>query len=125
MRIVCLLCLIFPLTACEPAPATEAVPSATQPTPNTFDLDTYCNAMCKRTATCSLEAAEEAASLGGDKTEEALRTTKSELAALRERCVAGCRAEPVDPLDASLAERANRCLQQVDCAGVERCLAAL
>ncbi len=125
MRILLLCSFIFPLSACDPAPVPEPTPATEKPRSDAFELDAYCDAMCARTAECSIEVAAAAAALGGDATEEALRNTRAELSGLRESCAEGCRAEPVDPLDKRLALHAKRCLDEADCASMERCLAGL
>jgi hypothetical protein len=109
---------------CDSAPAPDPVPAAdTGPKP--FDLAGYCSAMCKRTTECSLEAAQDAAELGGSQTEAALEAARQSSEAQRESCVAGCQSEPIDPLDRDLARSAQRCLHRKSCDELERCLAAL
>ncbi len=118
-------CFALALMACDSPPAPDVTPAGPTRDPNAFDLPRYCAAMCERTASCSMEAAKHSASLGGDKTEAALTAARAEQKALQDQCLAGCQSETVDPLEKTRARRAQYCLQQSDCAGLERCLAAL
>lgn len=115
--------MLLGLFACdaEPAAAVREPGAAPAPTVAPFDLDGYCSAMCKRATACGSQAAEGPASRSGG-AGEALKEAKAGAEELERSCLAGCKWRPVDAADRSAALQAERCLDEKDCAALEKCL---
>lgn len=124
MKLARFLLLPLLLVACEEPPDPQPEPAAaTVAKPEPFDLDGYCTKMCERTTTCSMQAAEGSAALGGAKVEKALREARDESSQLTDACVTGCKATPVDEKNRGAALRAKHCLKADSCGELEKCLA--
>lgn len=118
-----LLVMVVFVVACEAPPEPEPEPAATVVKPEPFDLAGYCAQMCERTTSCSMEAAEASAALGGEKVEKVLREARAKSGELRGECERGCASTPVDEANRGAALRAKRCLREESCAALEKCLA--
>lgn len=118
---VALLLAASPLTGChdEGTPEIKPASSVDVAKKDELDRDSYCTAMCERSATCGME---QATRLASKVDQTALDEAKQKHDADRNECVASCGKSQLPPHRVAQAKSALACTKRESCDAFATCL---